>query len=141
MIFLTHKKPAMNCRLFDYLCGHCTKKSEPTSSRTPDFARAACGVALTRKVRPDRVGTPPRAEYRASRPLALPLLSILIFCGGGFEKRNGRQRREAALPFQDSKKRKRAGFKYSNEQTAQIHQISRLHKIRNTSGASPYKIL
>jgi len=53
-------------------------------------------VALTQKVRPDRVGTPPRAEYRASRPLALPLLSILIFCGGGFEKRNGRQRRGAA---------------------------------------------
>ena len=37
------------------LCGHCIKKSEPTSSRTPSFARAACVVALTKKVRPDRV--------------------------------------------------------------------------------------
>ena len=77
--------------------GHCTKKSEPTSSRTPSFARAACVVALTRKVRSDRVRTPPRAEYRASRPLALPLLSILIFLRGGeFLKRNGRQGRGAA---------------------------------------------
>jgi len=43
-------------------------------------------VALTQKVRSDRVGSPPRAEYRASGPLALPLLSILIFCGGGLKK-------------------------------------------------------
>ena len=66
--------------------GHCIKKLEPISSGTPDFARSACVVALTPKVRSDCVGTPPRAEYRASRPLALPLLSILIFCGGGFFK-------------------------------------------------------
>jgi len=65
-------------------------------------------VALTKTVRSERVGTPPRAEYRASRLLALPLLSILIFCGGGFEKRNGRQRRGAASFWEKG----RTGFKY-----------------------------
>jgi hypothetical protein len=50
----------------------------------------------------------------------LPLLSILIFCGGGFLKRNGRQRRGAALPFQDAEKRKRAGFKYQWSLAMQI---------------------
>jgi len=69
-------------------------------------------VALTRKVRSDRVRTPPRAEYRASRPLPLPLRFHSRFFAGGIQKRNGRQEAGAALPFQDSKKRKRAGFKY-----------------------------
>ena len=82
-----------------YRGGHCIKKSEPTSSRTPDFARSACVVALTQKVRSDRVGTPPRAEYRASRPLALPLLSILIFCGGGDLKKGMGGKGEGRLPF------------------------------------------
>ena len=40
----------------------------------------------------------PRAEYRASRPLALPLLSILIFCGGDLKKGMG-GKGEGRLPL------------------------------------------
>src|SRR3989338_1686257 len=40
-------------------CGHCIKKLEPISNRTPDFARAERVVALTQKVRSDRMRTPP----------------------------------------------------------------------------------
>jgi len=53
-------------------------------------------VALTRKVRSDRVRTPPRAEYRASRPLPLPLRFHSRFFAGGIQKRNGRQEAGAA---------------------------------------------
>ena len=54
-------------------------------------------------------------------------VSILIFSRGEFKKGMG-GRRQGALPFE---KRKRAEFKYNKEQTAQIHQMSHLHKIRN----------
>jgi hypothetical protein len=37
--------------------GHCIKKSEPTSSKTPNFARAERVVALTRQVRSDYAGS------------------------------------------------------------------------------------
>src|SRR3989338_7523758 len=110
-------KPTPRTRGWFGYCGHCTKKSEPTSSRTPDFARSACVVALTKKVRSDL----PEPRHARGTPRPSLLLSILIFCGGGFEKRNGRQKRGAALPFQDSKKRKLAGFKYNKEQTARMH--------------------
>ena len=46
------------------------------------------------------------------RPLPLPLRFHSDFFAGGIQKRNGRQEAGAALAFQDSKKRKRAGFKY-----------------------------
>ena len=75
--------------------GHYIKKSEPTSSRTPDFARSACVVALTQK------RTLRSPESRHARSTARPALSpcrssFLFFCGGGILKRNGRQRRGAA---------------------------------------------
>src|SRR3990167_6252871 len=79
-----------------FICGHCIKKLEPISNRTPNLARSACVVALTRKVRSDRVRTPPRAEYRASRPLPLPLRFHSRFFAGGIQKRNGRQEAGAA---------------------------------------------
>src|SRR3989344_3465607 len=68
--------------------GHYIKKSEPTSSRTPDCSRAACVVALTQKVRSDRLE--PRHARSTARPALSPCRSsILIFLRGGFEKRNG----------------------------------------------------
>src|SRR3989344_7805963 len=75
--------------VYDYslFCGHCIKKSEPMSNRTPDFARSACVVALNQKPRPDRVDPPPRAEYRASRPLLLPLRFHSDFSRGGNSKK------------------------------------------------------
>ena len=66
--------------------GHCIKKFGLTSSRTLDFARSACVVALTQKVRSDRVGPRHTSTSSVSRPLALPLL-ILIFLRGGISKK------------------------------------------------------
>ena len=78
--------------------GHCIKKLEPISSRTPDYARAERVVTLTQKVRSDRVGTPPRAEYRASRPLALPLPNSDFLPGGDLKKGMG-GKGEGRLPL------------------------------------------
>src|SRR3989344_9497439 len=55
---------------------------------------------------------PPRGVPRLPALCPCRSVSILVFRAGGIQKRNGRQKAGAALPFQDSKKRKRAGFKY-----------------------------
>src|SRR3989338_2536025 len=55
---------------------------------------------------------PPRGVPRGAALCPCRSVSILVFLAGGIQKRNGRQKAGAARPFQDSKKRKRAEFKY-----------------------------
>jgi len=73
-----------------YFCGHCIKKLEPISNRTPEFARAACVVALYRIIRPDCVPMPNPATRGVPRVppsrLAAPLHSD-FFAGGGISKK------------------------------------------------------
>ena len=106
---------------------------EPILAPTPDRAlRARGGFCLPLTI---RVGgmNPAHASTSSALPPSAPAARFHSdFLAGGMRKRNGRQEAGAALSFQCSKKKKRAGFKYNKEQTAQIHQMSRLHKIRNT---------
>src|SRR3989344_7838403 len=75
-------------------------------------ARGGLRPPSTLRLRANAESRPNVRSTARCRPLPLPLRFHSDFSRGGIQKRNGRQEAGAALPFQDSKKRKWAGFKY-----------------------------